>query len=177
TAQTSGVPVFVDSTGLKWTIQGDAELSNRWFRAVGTIDSWSPVWPWGDLSSQQNGGLGEGQARTELELAGLLRRLGQGQSPLESPLRRATQVATNLRAYWPMEDERSATQFASAYPGGTPMTIGGNIQPSSNDLLPGSKPLPALGSTSFFSGAVVGTFSGHWRIDGYFYIPSTITGQ
>lgn len=76
-----------------------------------------------------------------------------------------------------MEDERGATQFASAYPGGTPMNIGGTVEPASNDLLPGSKPLPELGPTSSFSGAVVGSFSGHWRIDGYFYIPSTITGQ
>jgi hypothetical protein len=177
TAQTSGVPAFVDSTGLAWSIDGDSELSDRWFRAVGTIDSWGPVWPWGDLSSQQDGGLGEGQARTELELAGLLRRLGQGASPLQSPLRRATEVDTALRAYWPMEDDADSTQFASAYPGGTPMTIGGNIQPASNDLLPGSKPLPELGSTSFFSGAVVGSFSGHWRIDFYLYIPSTTPNQ
>jgi len=177
TQQVSGVPAFVDDTGLAWTINGDSELSNRWFRMVGTIDSWSPFWPWGDLSAQQDGGLDEGQARTALELAGLLRRLGQGAAPLQSPLRRALQVDSDLMAYWPMEDEDGSTQFASAIPGGTPMTVGGVVDYAADDTLPGSKPLPVMTGTSFFTGAVVGAFSGHWRISFYLYVPSTTPNQ
>lgn len=177
TQQVSGVPAFVDDTGLAWTINGDSELSNRWFRMVGTVDSWSPIWPWGDLSSQQAGGLAEGQARTALELAGLLRRLGQGAAPLQSPLRRATQAKAELQAYWPMEDDSDATQFATAISGDTPMSLTGNLELASIDTLPGSKPLPKLGSTSAFNGSVTGTFTGHWRVDFYIYVPSATPNQ
>lgn len=177
TAQASGVPAFVDSTGLEWNVQGAAELSDRWFRAVGTIDSWAPIWPWGDLSAQQDGGLGEGEARTDLELAGLLRRLGQGASPLQSPIRREAQVQANLRAYWPMEDEEGSTQFASALPDGIPMSIAGTVEFADNDLLPGAKPLPTLTPTSSFFGTVVGSFSGNFRVSFYAYIPSGLAGQ
>ncbi len=175
TAQVSGVPAFVDTTGLAWTITSPAELSDRRFRIVGTVDGWYPKWPWGDLSSQQNGGLTEGQARVDMEVAGILRRLGTGANPLESPLRRAISFDTSVVAYWPMEDEKESTLIASALPDGIPMTTSGVINFADNDDLLGSKPLPTLTADSAFIGTVVGTFSNQFQVDWYVYIPSTIT--
>jgi hypothetical protein len=172
TAQVSGVSSFVDSTGLLWTINGAAELSNRWFRILGTIDSWKPKWPWGDLSSNQPGGIAEGEARVGLEIAGLLRRLGQGQSPLDSPLRRALTSSPLVLAYWPMEDGKDSTQFASGLVGGSPLTTSGVIDFASTDTLLGSKPLPTLTATSFWSGSVTGVFTGKWQADFYVFVPS-----
>lgn len=172
TAQVSGVPAFVDSTGLAWTINGAAELSNRWFRIVGTTDSWAPVWPWGDLSSNQPGGIGVGEARVDLEIAGILRRLGQGAAPLESPLSRRLSTFSTVQAYWPMEDGVDATQIASGIPGGSPMVVSGAIEYADNDTLVGSKALPTFTATTALSGAVVGTFTGQWQVDFYVLAPS-----
>lgn len=172
-----GVPPFVDSTGHTWTLFGAAELTSRWFRIVGTTDSWKPVWPWGDLSSQIPGGLTEGQARVALEIAGILRRLGQGASPLQSPLRRFGSAAANLRASWPMEDEDGSTQIASALEAGSPMSVAGIVDFASDSSLPGSGPLPELSATSSLHGSVTGSFSGHWRVDWYVNIPSPTPGQ
>jgi hypothetical protein len=171
TAQTSGATSFVDSTGLTWEITPAAELSNRWFRVVGALDSWQPWWPWGDLSEQIPGGIGQGQARTNVEIAGILRRLGQGASPLESPLRRFIEPLPTTRAYWPMEDETNSTQIASALPDGAPMTVAGEVSFASDSDLPGSKPLPTLSATSQFFGAVSTTFLGQWQVDCYAHIP------
>lgn len=172
TDQTSGVPAFVDPTGLLWEIMGSARLDNQWYRIVGTIDSWEPQWPWGDLSSQTPGGLDEGEARTDISINGILRRLGQGAAPLASPLRRAISDEPTLQAYWPMEDGKESTQIASGIPTGLPMSVGGAIEFESNDDLLGSKPLPKLSATTALSGPVVGTFpTGDWQIDWYLYIP------
>lgn len=176
-AQISGVPAFVDSTGLAWTMLGTATLTDRWNRITGTVDTWKPKWPWGDLSAQQDGGLGEGEARVDLEVAGILRRLGTGQSPLDSPLRRAEQADVNIRAYWPMEDENGSTQFASALPGGAPMIFTGEVDLASNELLLGSKPLPEFSATTTIVGSVVGTFTGHFIIDWYAYFPAGLASS
>lgn len=176
--QVSGVPWFVDPVGLAWSMEDTAQLTDRWYRIQGTVDSWKPKWPWGDLSSQQGAnGFAEGQARVDVEIAGILRRLGTGQAPLDSPLRRAEQADTNIRAYWPLEDEKSATSIASALPGQAPMTIAGTLSFEADDTLLGSKPLPRFNATSGVTGAVTGSFSGHFIVDWYAYIPASLPGS
>lgn len=55
--------------------------------------------------------------------AGILRRLGQGKTPLRSPLYRANMHnASSLIAYWPMEEGSNATQCAAATPGTQPLS-------------------------------------------------------
>lgn len=170
-AQASGVPSFVDGAGRVWIVFAPAAITNRWFRAVGTVDSWTPTWPYGDLSSQQPGGLGRGQARVGITLSGILRRLGQGAPALDSALRRSIVDERTLRAYWPMEDSQDSSQFASALPSGSPMPVGGEISFANNDELIGSKPLPTFSGTTFFAGPVVGPFTGQWQVDWYIHVP------
>lgn len=170
-AQTSGVPSFVDSTGLVWTINRDASLYNRWYRIVGTIDQWEPTWPYGDLSSQQPGGLSTGEARVQIGISGILRRLGQGQPPLFSALRRSIEDEPSLRAYWPMEDSVNATQIASALPDGPPILVAGGITFAADSLVPGSNPLPKIGPGTYFSGPVSGAFTDRYQIDWFMMLP------
>lgn len=168
TAQTSGATSFVDTAGRTWTMFG-ADLSNRWYRIVGTGDEWAPTWPWGDLSAQIPGGLTEGEARVDVAVAGILRRLGQGASPLGSALRRALVVADGMRAYWPMEDEDGSTQIASGLPGRPAMSFIGDLDLASDSELPGSRALPTFGTSSSVSGSIPGPFSGVWQIDWYLH--------
>lgn len=177
TAQTPGATSFVDSVGRTWLMSGDAQISDRWYRIVGTVDEWAPQWPWGDLSDQQPSGLGVGQARVDITINGILRRLGQGALPLFSALRRSIEDDPLMRAYWPMEDEKDSSQFASALSNGSPMPVGGEIDFSSDDSLVGSKPLPKISGTTFFSGPVSGTFLGEWQFDWYMYMPTGFTGS
>lgn len=167
TAQTSGATSFVDTAGRTWNISTPAELSNRWFRIVGTGDEWAPTWPWGDLSEEIPGGVDEGEARVDIAIAGILRRLGQGAKPLDSALRRAISTYPRVLAYWPMEDEDSATSAASAIPGRPPLTVGAAFDFAADSTLPGSKPLPKFTATSGISGSVTGIFGGNVQTDWY----------
>ena len=45
----SGTATFVDPAGRTWNILAGAQVTNRWCRILGTIDSWALVWPWGAL--------------------------------------------------------------------------------------------------------------------------------
>lgn len=168
TAQTPGDDTFVDAAGRTWHVnEPAAEVSNRWYRIVGTSDEIAPTWPWGDLSSQQDGGLGAGEARVTIANAGILRRLGQGARLLDSALRRAVANSFGVLSYWPMEDEDGATSIVNAINGGAPMTFSGDLDLAAESTLAGSKPLPKFTATSSISGALSGNFGGRWQFDWY----------
>jgi hypothetical protein len=172
TAQTPGVTSFVDDTGLTWDLQGLAEISRRWYRILGTTDTWTPQWPWGDLSSQQPGGIGSGEARTGVSIAGVLRRLGQGASPLQSPIYRAITATSQAQAYWPMEDLRDSQQIASALPGGSPMSVEGEVAFAQGEGLTGSKQVLEFPTPARLVGAVGGTFVSSYQVSWYMYLPT-----
>lgn len=114
TAQTSGATSFADAAGRTWSLGGNAEITNRKTRFVGEVASWTPRWETGGFD-----------VITEVEAAGVLRRLGQGAVPLKSPMyRELTSVGrSSIVAYWPMEDGEDATSFGSAIDGHTAMQI------------------------------------------------------
>lgn len=79
-------------------------------RFQGYIDDIVPTWPSGNSS----------YAEVSVTASGSLRRLGQGRSPLKSPLYRALSTATPF-AYWPLEDGPQADRIASA--GGSAVSL------------------------------------------------------
>lgn len=105
-------------------------------RGAFEVSSWPPQW---DLS--------EADRRMPIEGAGIMRRLGQGDSPLRSTLRRSIPTLPDLVAYWPMEDGKEADSLASALPTGLPMTIDGDHSLSSYTGFASSEAIPTIGST------------------------------
>lgn len=101
-------------------------------RYVGEVSSWPPRW---DLS--------DSDIWVPLQAAGILRRLGQGQKPLQSPLRRA--IPTELPpAYWPLEDGPDTTLATSVVDGIPPLQVSG-LRFGEDDTLISSDPLPIIG--------------------------------
>ena len=99
---------FTDATGLVWSVTGTASLSNRYVRMVGEVPAWPPS---RDLS---------GADRTvSIQPAGISRRLGAGNKPLDSALRRYI-VGNGALRCWPLTDGKEATQGAELF-GGAPM--------------------------------------------------------
>lgn len=95
-----------------------------------------------------------------LEAAGITRRLGQGQTPLKSPIYRvvmspsnATTVAHRV-AYWPCEDASRSTQVASAVPGNQPLSITGNVSFANYNGVPGSESLLTLSDGAELVGTI-----------------------
>lgn len=157
-AQTLGATSFVGDDGLTWTLTGGATLSNRRRRFVGEISSWAVRWSTGGRD-----------VRTEIEAAGILRRLDQGVAPLRSALRRRIPQEDSLLAYWPFEDEDGSTRVASAMPRG-PLLNGRGLDFAADSTLAGSAPLARFDSDSgaqraVFFGSVPATTEPQWSVE------------
>jgi hypothetical protein len=86
-------------------------------------------------------------ATVELSAAGSLRRLAQGSSPVQSPLRRSLSSSTTTEgvvAYWPCEEGADARYFTSGLDGKPIMQWTGDPDLASNTTFLGSEPLPVL---------------------------------
>ncbi|MFF9284873.1 hypothetical protein [Streptomyces griseosporeus] len=124
---------FTDSAGRGWTLAPDAEISDRVIRFEGEVPEWPPKWT-----------TSERDAWTPIQVAGIMRRLSQGQKPLDSALRRRIPSYKPL-AYWPMEEGARATQASSPIEGVRPMRLT-RVTWAGADTLPSSSPLPVLAS-------------------------------
>jgi len=131
-------------------------------RFVGEVSEWPARW---DLSGTD--------VSVPIVASGILRRLGQGASPLRSPLTRGTLAINGLVAYWPMEEESGATQFTAAV-GGSPVkgvvfTPAAATEPG----LDGSLPVATIGTGARLSAQVTGTgAAGEWLMRAVVYIPT-----
>ncbi|MEU5608459.1 hypothetical protein AB0H03_06825 [Streptomyces sparsogenes] len=153
TTQPPGTTSFTDATGHTWTLGGTAEITDRLVRFVGEVSSWPSRW-----------GVAGQDVWVPLEASGITRRLGQGVKPLDSTLRRRIPSEPALLAYWPMEEERDATQVYSPTPGVAPMVVSG-IEFASDDTLAGSSALPKIGTTTALGAQVPPGPDGAWRVE------------
>ncbi|MCX5362872.1 carbohydrate binding domain-containing protein [Streptomyces sp. NBC_00124] len=124
------------NTPVRVSIQPGGPSTARLVRFVGEVSSWPPKWSTARYVT------------VSASASGILRRLGQGATPLASPMRRefTNPARTSIVGYWPMEDGSTATEFASALPGGPPLTIlAGSVKPAAYTGYAASDALPTLG--------------------------------
>lgn len=143
-AVTSGASSFVDAAGNTWNLSNstsDGAITNRRYRFHGEVAAWPQKWEAGEVDSS-----------VALEAAGVLRRVGQGSSPLKSTMYQGITSLGNVVAYWPCEDGSDATAFASAL-GGPPMTWVGSPTLATDSDFASSAPLPNF-NNSQWSGRV-----------------------
>lgn len=111
-------------------------------RFLGEVASWPARWT------------PRGTSLARPKVAGASRRLGQGASPLSSPIRRGVLgLATPAHAYWPCEDGSDSTSFAAASPDTKPMTFVGTPSIAAYSGYVSSEPIPEVG-TSKWTGTV-----------------------
>lgn len=130
-----GSAPFTDETGLAWSVQGGAAISDRAIRFVGEISEWPQKWvPSG------------ADAWVPVQAAGILRRLGRGTKPVDSALRHRIPSYEPM-AYWPMEEGQDATKAYSPVAGIDPLSFT-QANWAADSSLPSSAPLPTVGSQS-----------------------------
>lgn len=151
TVQAPGATSFTDGAGRTWTVSAPAALTNRRTRFCGEISAWPPRW---DVDGKD--------VWTSVEAAGIKRRLGQGETPLASTLRRRIPSASPL-AYWPCEDERLAVQAASPTAGVLPLAVTG-WSFAADDTLPGSRSLPTIDAAASMSASIPPGTPGTWQL-------------
>ncbi|MEU8264910.1 hypothetical protein AB0C02_30390 [Micromonospora sp. NPDC048999] len=142
------------NTPVRGTVNGDV-------RFVGEVATWKP-----GRSLDADPTNGQGDAWTEIEGAGILRRYGQGADPTRSALYRAHMVEPTAVAYWPLEDAGAAELLTSPLPG----VASGRLRDSgartirplqwSDDSLVGSGTLPVLETERGLAGVEVSTAPG-----------------
>ena len=134
TAQASGTTSFSDSAGNTWTNAGGSFIDNKYYRFWGDVSVWPIKW---DTSGADRYAM--------ITCSGLMRRIGQGNAPLQSSLRRAIPSSgAALVGYWPLEDA-SGTTTPEAYVTGTiaPKYIGA-VEPGKYTAFVSSEKAPTL---------------------------------
>ncbi|MFD3573842.1 hypothetical protein [Streptomyces sp. NPDC058644] len=153
TAQSAGTTSFTDSAGRPWSLADGTEIRDREDRFVGEISTWPAKWT-----------VDGSDVWVPIQASGILRRLGQGQKPLDSTLRRRI-PSGNPVAYWPMEDEGLTTRAYSPLPGVEPAAVQG-LEFASLDTLVSSAPLPRLTKAGSLSAKVPASMpSGAWQVE------------
>ncbi|MGE9695912.1 hypothetical protein [Streptomyces sp. CH6] len=125
------------NTPVRVSVQPGGPGAPRLTRFVGEAVAWPQTW-----STQYD-------VTVSLQLAGILRRLGQGAPSLRSPMARefASPARRDIAAYWPLEDGPSATALASALADGPPMRITTpGVTAAGYSGYAASAPIPLLGT-------------------------------
>lgn len=155
-----GDSTFTDDAGLTWTVHDLARLTDLSVRMTGEVSEWPPRW---DVTGSD--------VYTPIEAAGILRRLGNVNSPLRSPLYRGT-LATLPVAYWPMEDGEDSTTVASGLDGGSPLSIVRSPTLADFDGFIASEPVPTM-QTGQFTGVIPDyPNSDVWQTQFMLHVPS-----
>lgn len=145
-------PLTTDTVDNHVRVFAVADVRYSSVRVVGEASNWPPQW---DTSGTD--------IYVPLEVAGIMRRLGQGDAPLRSTLYRfVTRQKPAPVAYWPCEDLEGSEQIASAVQGqpplalirSTPLAKGVPEMASFEDFI-ASDPLPML-KDAWFAADVVG---------------------
>lgn len=137
TAQAPGTTSFADSAGRTWSTGGTAEITDRKTRFSGEIASLSPG------RTQKNFRF------VDVEVGGVMRRLGANDEKLKSAVYRDVTSSTrsNIIGYWPLEDGTEATEFSSPLDGVSPAAMSeSGVDPSAYSLWGASSPIPTFSS-------------------------------
>jgi hypothetical protein len=151
-AQPLGSTGFTDSAGRTWSYSGAAGIADRREIFVGEISNWPQRWTPAAKTIW-----------TPVTAAGIMRRLAQGQKPLDSTLRRRI-PSGNPIAYWPMEEDNLASRAYSPVAGVTPAAVTG-VEWAAVDTLPASKALPRLTASATLSAIVPDAADGQWQVE------------
>lgn len=145
------------------------DLEVRLIRVAGELTDLTPSW-----------NLTHTLKTADLQVSGILQRLGQGRAPVRSALRRHYDArmldpGTDVVAYWPLEDERESDYAGSGLAeGGAPMYWNGDgTVPSfaGNSDFIASAPLVSLAATDFQGEVTPHTFTGTYSIRWLLQVP------
>lgn len=139
-----------------------AKGDDKSYRFWGEVPAWPEDWDGTDTDIW-----------VDIEAAGILRRLGQGQTPLRSTMYRGltSKATTKPVAYWPLEDGASSTSLAAVY-GGTPMRIIGTPTIASDTGFLSSTALPVMNGASFMGQVPAYPVTGESQVRFLMYLPT-----
>lgn len=159
TSQEPGVTGFYDASGRHWVLIGSS-IVDPGIRFLGAVKAWPSRWDGPDYVS------------VPIEAYGVVRRLGQGATPLRSAMHRGMTGGNfpTPKAYWPCEDSKDATSVASGLPGGLTMTAS-NVEMASYTGFDSSDAIPTIGEGYLFGGVKNYTATNYLRVMSLVNVP------
>lgn len=125
--------VWVDQWYEDWELGALAAVLDESVRFAGEISEWPSRW-----------NLADTDVWVPVQASGILRRLRQGQRPVDSSMYRGITTTDSVVAYWPME-EAAGDRFASGLGDGSSGRVSaGAVDLAEYDDLPASRPLPTF---------------------------------
>ena len=150
-AQAAGATSWTGTDGLSWSVSGGAEVSDRDYRLHFESSEWPQEEPEYNADALNNTSVPV-DVLVPLVGGGLLRRLSQRATDVQSPMYRAILAQSGSLApvaYWPMEDAAGSSSFGSAV-GGTAMGWSGGPPVLAKDTsFTCSAALPVLSGAQF----------------------------
>lgn len=132
-----------DDTGLEWTLHNHATIIDPSLLASTEVTAWNPGWD--DTTVDQV---------VDVQAAGVLERLGQGDDPLRSSLYRDLSTQPAVVAYYPLEEGSDSTEFRSGRANdNTSLAITGEVTLAAFSDLVSSEPIPTV-ADGYIRGAV-----------------------
>ena len=168
TAQVPGTPSFSfdDGEGNTWTLGAAGELSDKRWRFHGELSSIPTRW-----------NIDGSNVWAPVEAQGLFRRLRQGETDLDSPLRRAVErSAASVIDYWPMEETGdNVTHFGNMI-GDSQMVAVNALQTGQETGFVASKGLPTMNTTTVSSATEQPASTGQIQLRWLQSVPTAFTG-
>lgn len=132
---------FTDAVGRVWSLHEMAHIDDRSVRMVGEITDMPVEWVTGGHD-----------VWIPVRAKSIVRRLGQGASPLRSATYRDLSTASGIVAYWSCEDGSDATTCAEAF-GGPSLAVTGDVRMAAYSGFAGSDAVPTFGTLAHLRGA------------------------
>jgi hypothetical protein len=152
---------FTDTVGNTWTLRDNCTFVDPSVRFRGEVTEWPQRW---DTTGTD--------VYVPITCSGILRRMTQGASPLNSVMRRAITFLSNQPvAYWPAEDGREATELASGV-GCPSMAVSGSPSLASFDGFKCSSSIPTFNDSQWSGIVPTYTHSGNAQVRFLMYVPS-----
>lgn len=170
TIQTAGASSFNDtaSTSKTWTVNSPAAITDRKVRMIGELGANEARFPGHGV---------EDTAQVEWQVNGPLRRLRQGEQPLQSALYRTVTATNNedlVYAAWPCEDGRDSEFAYSPIDGVNPGVV--RMTYATDDALDAAKALPQSSDTYGWAFPVPSTVpTTEWEVTWFVNIPTAET--
>jgi hypothetical protein len=139
-AQTVDATSWSDGLGTPntWTVSGRSSLASGNRRFYGEVSEFPQVW---DTTGTD--------IYVPAVASSIMRRIGQGEAPLDSTMYRYLKAKTSLIGYWSMEGEQSSTsRISSSISGGKQAVVTGTVNFGTDDTLASSSGVATIGTGS-----------------------------
>lgn len=165
-SQAPGATSWTDGQGNTWSLSGTASIDRRNYRYHGEAAGWPQKW---DPTVHD--------IRADVSVSGPIRRLGQRNKPVYTPIYRAMLgAAAGTAAAWALDDGAGSSSLAPL-PGGIPGQVTPGVKLAADNTFACSNPLPTLNTGTIILTPRAYADSGYEAVRLLLLLPASLSGS